>query len=102
MARAWSGRSDTVLLDRTARSTYGNVIGAAAAARALAVQEVVLVTSSWHGRRAATLLRAALRGTGRRVTLATTGEAGAPKARLRELACWAIVPLQVRLAARSR
>jgi len=102
MARAWSGHGADVLVDRAARSTYGNVAGTAAAARALAVGEVVLVTSSWHGRRAATLLRTALRGSGRRVTVATTGEAGALRSRLRELACWTLVPLQAILVSRAR
>lgn len=102
MARAWRGRSSAILLDRTARSTYGNVVGVAAAARSLSIGEVVLVTSSWHGRRAATLLRAALRGTGLRVSVSTTEEARAVRPRLRELACWALVPFQAGLAARSR
>ena len=102
MARAWDGYSAHVLLDHTARTTYGNVVSAAAAAHALAVREVVLVTSGWHGVRAATLLRAALRGSGRRVTVASTSERGALRALLRELACWPLVPLQAALATRRR
>ena len=42
------GRSSSTA---AARSTYGNAVGAAAAARGLARDEVVLVTSGWHGRR---------------------------------------------------
>lgn len=102
MARAWEGAATDVLVDDAARSTYGNVVAAAAAARSLSVEEVVLVTSGWHGRRAAALLRAALRGTGPRVTLAVTAERGGVAARARELACWPLVPVQAFLAARTR
>ncbi|HLF67727.1 MAG TPA: YdcF family protein [Gaiellaceae bacterium] len=97
MARAWRGAARRVLLDRDARSTYGNARGAAATALELGVQDVVLVTSGWHARRAYTLLRAALRGTGLEVQLAPTGERGTLRSRLRELACWPIVPLQAAL-----
>jgi len=102
MASAWRGEAARVLLDRNARSTYGNAIATAAAARALPVGEIVLVTSGWHGRRAAILLRAALRGGGHRVTLAATDERGAITTRLREVACWALVPFQAASAARRR
>jgi uncharacterized SAM-binding protein YcdF (DUF218 family) len=101
MARSWRGRSSRIVLDRTARSTVGNVIGAAMTARAVAAHEVVLVTSSWHGRRAAALLRAAVHGSGSTVTLALTDERIALWASLRELACWTLVPLQA-LTARRR
>lgn len=83
MARAWSGRQARVLLDGKARSTYGNALATASAARALAADEVVLVTSGWHGRRASALLRAALRGSGRRVTLAADDNAGTAGTRFR-------------------
>jgi uncharacterized SAM-binding protein YcdF (DUF218 family) len=99
MARDWTGRAARVLLDTSARSTYGNVVGAAAAANELCASEVVLVTSGWHGRRAATLMRAASR---RPVVLAATGERGTTGTRLRELACWFLVPVQVALARRTR
>ena len=101
MRRAWQGAAGRVVLDRSARSTYGNAVGAAALARTLGVTEVVLVTSGWHGRRASSLLRAALRGSGRRVTVAATSERGPIRTRLRELGCWPIVPLLAVLAART-
>jgi uncharacterized SAM-binding protein YcdF (DUF218 family) len=105
MARAWAGRDARVVLDRDARTTLANVVGAAAAAAEHDANEVVLVTSGWHGRRAAALLDAALAGSGPgvelRVELAVTGERGSVRARLREVACWTVVPLQRRLA-RSR
>jgi uncharacterized SAM-binding protein YcdF (DUF218 family) len=99
MARGWTGRAAQVLLDTGARSTYGNVLGAAAAAKEISAREVVLVTSRWHGRRAATLMRAASR---HRVVVAATDERGTAGARLRELACWLLVPVQVALARRTR
>jgi uncharacterized SAM-binding protein YcdF (DUF218 family) len=99
MAQAWTGQSAQVLVDRGARSTYGNAIAAAAAARAHETREVVLVTSRWHGRRASVLLRAAFGG---EVTLAATDERGGVGARLRELACWTLVPFQAALAGRKR
>jgi len=100
MATAWQGAAGRVLLDRTARSTYGNVRGVAAAALELGIRDVVLVTSGWHARRASALLRAALRGTGLRVRVASTAERGTRRARLRELACWPLVPLQAALVVR--
>jgi uncharacterized SAM-binding protein YcdF (DUF218 family) len=102
MRRAWNGVADHVLVDDGARTTYGNVLRAAAAARELAVREVVLVTSGWHRRRASALLRLALRGSGRRVTVLASQDRGTIARRLRELACWALAPLQVALAARRR
>jgi uncharacterized SAM-binding protein YcdF (DUF218 family) len=99
MARGWTGRTARVLLDTSARSTYGNVLGAAAAAREMSASEVILVTSGWHGRRAATLMRAAYR---RPVVLAATGERGTTGTRLRELVCWFLVPVQIALARRTR
>jgi len=99
MARGWTGRAAQVLLDTAARSTYGNVLGAAAAAREVSAREVVVVTSGWHGRRAATLMRAASRNP---VVVAATDERGTAGARLRELACWLLVPVQVALARRTR
>ena len=99
MARGWTGRAAQILLDTAARSTYGNVLGAAAAAKEMSAREVVLVTSRWHGRRAATLMRAASR---HQVVIAATDERGTAGARLRELACWLLVPVQVALARRTR
>jgi uncharacterized SAM-binding protein YcdF (DUF218 family) len=102
MARAWGGRSPHIVLDTTARSTLGNAVAVARTARELDVRDVVLVTSSWHGRRAGVLVRAALRGTGSTVRVAPADGRGPPGARLRELACWLLVPLQAAVATRSR
>ncbi len=102
MARAWRSPVRSVLLDRGARSTAGNAIGIARAARALGAAEVVLVTSSWHGRRAHTLVRAALAGSGATLQLVTTEDPPRASTRARELACWGLVPLLALVAARAR
>lgn len=102
MARSWRGAGRTVLLDRGARTTAGNVIGIARTVRSLELDEVVLVTSSWHGRRAGALARSALVGTGARLALVTTDELPQPGVRARELACWSLVPVLKMVAARAR
>jgi vancomycin permeability regulator SanA len=102
MAAGWTGAARRVVLDRRARSTLGNAIGIARAARALDAREVVVVTSSWHGRRARTLVRAALAGTRARVVLAAASERPRRPARVREVACWSLVPLLALVAARAR
>jgi vancomycin permeability regulator SanA len=102
MARAWNGVARHVLLDSDARSTYGNARAVARAARSLDATEVVLVTSDWHCRRSAVLVRAAVRDRGSVVRIVGTGERGSLPQRLRELACWAFVPLQAAWVGRSR
>lgn len=102
MSQAWRQPVHHIVLDRGAGTTVGNAIGIGRVARALGVDEVVVVTSSWHGRRAQALARAALAGSGVRVELATTGEEARPAARARELACWSLVPVLAVVAARAR
>ena len=99
MSRGWNGHTRNIRVDTASRTTYGNVLAAAATARELSAQEIVLVTSGWHGRRASRLLEAAHGG---RIFLAATDERGTTGARARELACWLLVPLQVALARRTR
>jgi uncharacterized SAM-binding protein YcdF (DUF218 family) len=93
MAEAWSAPCRELVVDRSARSTVANVRAAARLAREADASEIVLVTSGWHGRRAATLLRAALRAQGTVIRLATTDEPPSVSTRLRELACWTVIPL---------
>jgi hypothetical protein len=102
MARAWKAPVRARLVDRRARTTLGNAVGIARLARELSADEVLLVTSSWHGRRAATLVRAALAGSGTTVRLLTTDEPITPGRGLRELASWAVVPLLAVVASRTR
>jgi uncharacterized SAM-binding protein YcdF (DUF218 family) len=101
MASAWEVPVYARLVDRGARTTLGNAIAIARVARRLGVNEIVLVTSSWHGGRAAALLRAALAGSGTRLRVATTDEPTTPGRGLRELVSWAVVPL-LALVARTR
>jgi uncharacterized SAM-binding protein YcdF (DUF218 family) len=102
MARAWTRPVRRLVLDRGASTTVGNAIGIGRTARALGVDEVVVVTSSWHGSRARALARAALARTGAKVELVTTDEPSRLGARIRELACWSLVPVLAAVAARSR
>ena len=102
MARAWTAHAGHLILDHTARSTVGNAVGIARIARQAGAREVVVVTSSWHGRRASALARAALTGSQVNVTLATTDERGTYRARARELACWLTLPVMAIVAARAR
>ncbi|TML49660.1 MAG: hypothetical protein E6G20_01670 [Actinobacteria bacterium] len=86
-----------------ARTTYGNAKVAAEVAGRIGASVVVVVTSRWHERRAAALFRAALRRTGIRLALASAEGAAPRGARLRELACWTLVPpLTVYIGRRGR
>ena len=102
MTRAWDAPARGRIVDRGARTTFGNAIGVARAARRLGIDEVVLVTSSWHARRASALVRAALAGSGTSVRVATTDEPLTARRGVRELVCWAVVPLLVLVAVRTR
>lgn len=92
MARSWTASCRRVVVDSNARSTLANVSAAASVAREVGAGQVVLVTSGWHAGRAAALLRAALRGSGSTVELATSDDPPSRRARLREVACWGLVP----------
>jgi uncharacterized SAM-binding protein YcdF (DUF218 family) len=102
MARAWTAPARRVFLDRGAGSTAGNAVGIARVARSLDVEDVVLVTSSWHGRRAGTLARAALAGSRARLEVVTAHELPRPFTRVREVACWTVVPVLALVAAGAR
>jgi uncharacterized SAM-binding protein YcdF (DUF218 family) len=93
MSQSWRGSCARLYVDGDARSTLGNVAAAAALARELDAKTVLLVTSSWHARRAGALLRAMLAGSGRTVVVATTDERASRATRLRELVCLLGVPL---------
>ena len=102
MARAWGTPVHARIVDRGARTTLGNAIGVARVARRLGLEEVVLVTSSWHGARAAALVRAALAGSGTTVRVATTDEPQTARRVVRELGSWTVVPLFALVASRTR
>lgn len=93
MHGAWRGRE--VELDPHARNTRENARAVAEAARRLEADEVVVVTSAWHAFRARTLVRAALRDP--TVAVTSSSPRGPRPASLlaRELACLAVLPLQL-------
>lgn len=93
MRAAWRGPDLPLLVDADARSTVGNARAVASAASELGATEVVLVTSSWHARRARLLVRAALRP---EIGLQVVTPKRTRPLHLvgRELACLAALPFQ--------
>jgi hypothetical protein len=102
MRRAWAKPNVVLVTDRTAGTTAGNAVNVATAAEALGADELVVVTSGWHRRRADILFRSALRG--RPVRLRVEGAPGPrpPAVAARELVCLAFVPFQVVRARHAR
>jgi uncharacterized SAM-binding protein YcdF (DUF218 family) len=94
MREAWKGPVVELVSDALARNTAGNAAGVAAVARELGASEVVIVTSRWHARRAALLVRAALHGSGIDVTTSSPPEPPGARLFLRELACMTVAPVQ--------
>ena len=99
MRRAWRGPDVPLLADGDARTTAGNARAVAAAARELEADEVVLVTSSWHARRARLLVRALL-PPHVRLSVVTTPRTRPPRLIARELATLLPSRLAVRLRRR--
>ncbi len=95
MRLAWTGPDVTLICDPEARSTAQNASNVASAARELGAQELVVVTSHWHGTRARILLGAALRGSGIRLSVETAPGSRPRLLLLRELACLALLPVQI-------
>ncbi len=102
MAASWTAPARAKLVDRGARTTLGNAIGIGRAARRLGVDEVVVVTSDWHARRAALLVRASLRGSHTPVRIMAAAEPRLAPNGVRELIAWTIAPLLAVVAARTR
>jgi uncharacterized SAM-binding protein YcdF (DUF218 family) len=100
MRDAWPGPAAAVLLEDAALSTAENAAHVRAVAVGLGVEEVVVVTSRWHSRRALALFRRAFRGTGIRVTAAPAPTASSTTLLLREAACFVSLPVQLRRAGR--
>jgi uncharacterized SAM-binding protein YcdF (DUF218 family) len=95
MRTAWAGPAVRLICDPEARSTSGNAVNIAAAVRALGADELVVVTSSWHRARAHVLLRAALRGSGVRLSVVGASRSRPPLPIARELVCLALLPFQL-------
>jgi uncharacterized SAM-binding protein YcdF (DUF218 family) len=95
MRRAWRGPQERVICETEARITAENAARVAALVRELGAREVVVVTSWWHSLRASLLFRLLLRETGARVSVVAAGRPWSLRLVLRELACLALVPVQV-------
>jgi hypothetical protein len=93
MHGAWRGTQ--VELDPRARNTRENARGVAEAARRLGADEVVVVTSGWHAFRARTLVRAAVRDPGVKVTSSSPPGPRPAKLLAREAVCLVGLPVQL-------
>jgi uncharacterized SAM-binding protein YcdF (DUF218 family) len=99
MRRAWSGPAGSLISDPDARITAENAANAAAHARELGVEEVVVVTSSWHRARARVLFRSLLPDV--QVTVVGARTPGSPRHYAREAAVFPLVPIQLRMVRRA-
>ena len=95
MREAWTGPEVELLGDPHSRSTAQNAANVAAAARALEVEELVVVTSRWHRARVRLLLARALRQSGIQLRVEAPPGRGSPLLLARELACFALLPFQL-------
>ena len=95
MQAAWAGPAVPLLGDGDARSTFGNARAVAATAKSIGADEVVVVTSSWHRRRARLLVRAAL-GPDVKLELVSPDRRRPAYLVGRELACLLVLPFQLR------
>ncbi len=100
MRRAWRGPAAALLSDPDSRITAENAANAASHARELGAREVVVVTSSWHRARAGVLFRSLLPGV--QVSVVGARTPASPRHYVREAAAFPLVPLQLRMARRSR
>jgi uncharacterized SAM-binding protein YcdF (DUF218 family) len=101
MREAWPAGGERVLCDTRARVTADSAAWVARAAREIPVDEIVVVTSWWHCRRAGILFRRALRGTGIEVrTVSTPSWSG--RLLLREAVAFAALPLHLRRVSAGR
>jgi microcompartment protein CcmK/EutM len=86
MQKSWRGADVELIADGDARTTAGNARAVAAAAAGIGADEIVLVTSSWHARRARLLTRAAV-GPDMALKVVTPGRTRPAHLVGRELAC---------------
>jgi uncharacterized SAM-binding protein YcdF (DUF218 family) len=99
MAAAWSGAAREVVVDPVARTTVENAHNTVNDVLRVGASEVLVVTSSWHARRARVAFRWLLRFTG--VTVRSASPPGGSLAgSLRELPLWLLLPLQLGVAER--
>lgn len=100
MVAAWDGPACPLVADPHARITAENAAHIGTLARALSVEEVRVVTSSLHRFRAGLLFRAALRGSGARLSLRTSPGPRSVRFAVRELLALPLVPFQLALVVR--
>jgi uncharacterized SAM-binding protein YcdF (DUF218 family) len=101
MRAAWRGAAREVVVDPDARTTVENLANALDDVSRVDAREVVLVTSSWHARRATAAMRWLLRRRGIEVR-AESPPGRSTRAALRELMLWPLLPVQLWHARRSR
>ena len=94
MRDAWHGSAAEVVVDPDARTTVENLANALNDILRVGAREVVVVTSSWHAPRAKAAMRWLLLHTGIKVRSASP-EGGSPRASLRELTLWPLLPFQL-------
>ena len=100
MRAAWRGAAREVVVDPDARTTVQNLANALNDVLRVDASEVVVVTSSWHARRATAAMRWFLRR--RDVGVSAESPAGrSTRAALRELALWPLLPFQLWQSGRS-
>ena len=95
MRDAWPGRSGRVLCDKGARVTADSAAHVARLARALSVDEVVVVTSWWHCWRTRVLFHRTLQGSGIALRI-VSAPSWSGRLLLREAAAVAVLPLDLR------
>ena len=100
MVAAWDGPDCPLVSDPHARITAENAAHVGTLARAISAAEVRVVTSSLHRFRAGLLFRAALRGSGARLSLHPAPGPRSLRFALRELIALPLVPLQLALVMR--
>jgi DUF218 domain len=100
MRAAWRGAASRVYVDEDARTTAENAANAVRHILDERASDVLLVTSSWHAARARAAFRWLLRRRPVTVSVLTTGRSLSGRARVRELALWPLLPLQLRTASR--
>ncbi len=101
MRAAWSGAAREVVLDPDARTTVENLANALDDVHRVGAREVVVVTSTWHARRAGAAMRWLLRGTG--IDVRSVSPPGwTARAALRELLLWPLLPFQLWRAGHGR
>jgi DUF218 domain len=100
MVAAWDGPDCPLVADPHARITAENAAHVGTLARALSAAEVRVVTSSLHRLRAYLLFRAALRGSGARLSFHPAPGPRSLRFALREVLALPLVPFQLALVLR--